>query len=78
MRVSRRQATDTDTELPRRSHHRGHHEIVEFREEIARSRLRGVPVQLGTRRLNRALNFYLRLRFRGIGHTESHILQEAR
>jgi GNAT superfamily N-acetyltransferase len=144
MRVSRRQATDADTELARQIHHRGYREIVErqfgpwdearqghffeddwdpalyeivccddvpcgrisvvdradaiivrdvvilpecqnrgmgtilLQEQIARARRRGVPVQLGTHRLNRALRLYLRLGFGEIGQTDTHILLEAR
>lgn len=46
-------------------------------EVIEQARARSVPVQLGTHRLNRALNLYLRLGFREVGRTPSHILLEA-
>ena len=48
-----------------------------LREVLEQARTRSLPVRLGTHRLNRALQFYLRLGFRETGQTPSHILLEA-
>ena len=45
---------------------------------LGRARAENRPVQLRTQRLNQALNLYLRLGFREIGRTPSHVLLEAR
>lgn len=47
-------------------------------EVMKRAQARNVPVHTGTHRLNRALNLYLRLGFREVGQTPTHILLEAR
>jgi GNAT superfamily N-acetyltransferase len=144
MKITRRSATNSDTELARQIHHRGYREIVErqygpwdevqqdrffgedwdpaiyeivfcdaipcgrisvvergdaiilrdlvilpeyqnrgigtllLREIIEQAQAQKVPVHTGTHRLNRALNFYLRLGFHEVGQTPTHILLEAR
>jgi GNAT superfamily N-acetyltransferase len=43
---------------------------------IERARVRGVPIRLGTHRVNRANHLYRRLGFRETGQTDTHILLE--
>jgi ribosomal protein S18 acetylase RimI-like enzyme len=47
-----------------------------LRQIMDHARSRGVTVHLGTQLMNRAANLYLRLGFREIGRTDTHILFE--